>query len=270
MITVDMPALQQSIARWNSYIAGKIDMLQVNGQGVVKIEAGRLVQTLIKVTPPEDRSKTSESIEGRVTGTFHVLGEGGHRDFDSASSGGKAGSGDVRWYAFTPGEIYGVARDKDMSGASAEDLYAVYFASRKLTTDGRVNAGSRGKQTVYLWQKITTKAAAVRKLAARLKKHVGRLKAAWLVAWNDLGKPGGTYAPPQWVTQHESGARGYSINGLGDPRYPQFTLENHAKGAGSGKMAGLAKTAMDIRTNAMVKRMTFLIAHPEKVAEEVA
>ena len=270
MVMVDQGALQQSLQRWNSFIAGKIDFIHQAGPKVVRVEAGRLVQTLIKVTPPTEPAKTRDSIGGKVDATFHVLGTENGRSWTEFDQGGKHGYGDVAWYAFQPNAIFGVAKDVDMTGASAAELYSVYQANRRQTKEGRIMAGKRGKQTVYIWRKITTLAKEVAVLKARLKKHVGRLKAGWLPTWKDLGRPQGTYAPPQWVTQHEAGALGYSINGLGDPRFPQFTLENHAKGAGSQKMNALVKTALDIRSKAMVQRMTFLVKHPEKLAEEVA
>jgi hypothetical protein len=267
MVTVDKPSLDQSLRRWNAHLATKIDMTHLAGQDVVRVEAGRLVQTLVRITPPEDRSASMQKLGARVEGKFHTLGSEQH-SFHELAAGGKAGNSDVRWYAFQSDGIYGVAEDADMTNATADGLYRVYFDT-PLNKEGRIVAGHRGRQTVYIWRKITTKLATVKKLAARLKRHFGRLKAAWLAGWIDLGRPTGTYAPPAWVLQHETGARGYSINGLGDPRYPQFTLENHAKGAGSAKMNGLARDTMEIRSQAMVKRMSFLIKHPEKLAEEV-
>lgn len=269
MITVDKPSLEASLTRWNSFVAGKIDMTQLAGQGVTRKEAGRLVQTLIKITPPADRKGSMDKLGAKVEGKFHSLGEESGHSFSEFSAGSKAGQGDVRWYAFQPNSIYGIKQDLDMSEASVEDLRDVYYKTQ-LNGDGRIVAGTRGRQTVYLWQKITTKAATVKKLAKRLKDHFGRLKAGWLPSWKDLGRPGGTYSPPGWVTDHEDGARGYSINGLGDPRFPQFTLENHAKGAGTAKMNGLVRDALVIRSEAMVKRMSFLIKHPEKLSEEIA
>jgi hypothetical protein len=272
MITVDQPALQQSLQRWNSYIAGKIDFTHLAGKEVVRVEAGRLVQTLIKVTPPAEPARTRESIEGRVDRTFQVLGTENGRSWVDLDQGGKHGYGDVAWYAFQSNAIFGVARDADMTGASAAELYAVYQANKRQNKQGRIIAGRRGKQTVYIWKKITTLASEVRKLKTRLKSHVGRLKAGWCPAWDKLGQPRGTYAPPRWVTDHnvEGKVQGYAINLIDDPRFPQFTLENHAKGAGSDTMNGLVKTALDIRSKAMVKRMTFLVKHPEKLGEETA
>ncbi len=133
----------------------------------------------------------------------------------------------MNWYAFTPRGIYGVAQDYDLTNATVAGLYATYFQT-KTNKMGRIIVGKRGKQTIYLWQKYTVNEQTVKKLIERLKKHIGRLKAGWTVAWNKLGQPG--QPVPGWITRHENGARGDGIDGLGIPDQPSFTLINRALG----------------------------------------
>lgn len=273
MITVDKPALDQALQTWNRQITEKIEMTQLAGQDVVRKEGGRLVQTLIRFTPPRDRKASQDALEKRVGSRFTAQDAAGvtswHQLQHGGISGGKHGEGEVRWYAWNAKALYGVAQDYDLTKATVDGLRTVYYETR-MTKEGRIVAGHRGKQTVYLWQRYIVKSATLNKLKARLKKHFGRLKAGWLVSWIELGRPGGEYTPPGWVTAHEQGARGYCLNGLGDPRYPQLTLENHAKGAGSEQMRELVRDALVARNQAMVRRMAFLIKHPDRMHEEVS
>lgn len=278
MITLDGISLESALQRWNRQITDKIDWTHLAGQDVVRVEGGRLVQTLIRFTPPEDRRKSEQGMENAILSKFSLLDQaryapsGGIAHRFEALHGGKHGQSDVRWYAWNARGLYGVAEDYDLTKATVDGLKAVYYQTRisRGRKKGRIIAGHRGKQTVYLWQRYLTKPATVKRLVARLKKHFGRLKAGWLVSWIELGRPQGTYAPPQWVTRHETGARGYCLNGLGDRRYPQLTLENHAKGAGTEKTNRFVRDALVVRSEAMVKRMVFLIRHPERLGEEVA
>jgi hypothetical protein len=264
MIKLESQTFEQSLARWNQYIAAKAEMLHLPAPKVLEKEGGRLVQTLIKLSPPLNRAGSMEKLGERAARTFHTLGEDKGHDFVALDSP-KAGRGDVRWYAFQDNAIFGVAKDADKTSATDEEIYKLFLGT-KLNEQGRIIAGQRGKQTIYIWQKVTTTAAQVKRLIARLKEHYGRLKAGFLPAWESLGSPGGEYAPPGWVTKHQDGARGDKENRLKDRANPSFTIINFAKGATA--IRGLAAAAMKVRAQAMVNRMTFLLKHPEKVSEE--
>lgn len=232
-------------------MANVADTLGATGDSAskfVRYQAGQLHQTMVRLTPPKNRAKTNAAIERRVDAKFHTLR---NPAFDHTHSG----SDSVEWYGFQPNAIFGVAKDSDMTKASADDLYQFYFKTR-LNKQGRIVAGRRGKQTVYIWQKVTTKESTVNRLKARLKRHIGRLKAAWLPSWEELGRPG--KPPAQWIARHAEGARGYAINGLGIKGHPQFTMANRALGA--GKLHGIAMAAMRLRSKAMLTDMRLIIA----------
>src|ERR1039457_814285 len=125
MITVDQQALDQSIAKWNGYITGKIDMLKLSAKEVVKREAQRLVQTLIKITPPTDRAKTTAAAAAGPEKAFASMGDNTSGRHWADYSGTKAGKGDVHWNGFQSDKVYGVAQNKDLTGASADELYAL-------------------------------------------------------------------------------------------------------------------------------------------------
>lgn len=255
MITLDQSALSQSLQRWNQSVALKQAVLGQAAEKTVLVEAGRLVESLIKLTP----SAKKDNIQIDVKSKFVSLNLDHVRQTD----------GPAEWYAFQPNAIFGVAKDQDMSGASVEELYRLN-KTLKVNKQGRVIAGKRGKQTVYIWKKIVTKAATVNALIAKLKKHVGRRAAGWLVSWNDLKMIGlkSSYNPPQYIAQHSQGARGYSINGLGIKGSPEFTIENHAIGIENRSMDIVVQAALNIRADAMTKRLEYLVKYPERISEE--
>jgi hypothetical protein len=255
------------MARFNQAVALRIKVTGEAAHNVLRDEAGRLNETMMRFTPPADISKTRQNITERVSSKFSSLGTDTAHDFADYEPGEKAGRGDIRWYAFQPHSIYGIARASDKTKASADDLYKIYFGT-KLNKQGRIVAGQRGKQTVYLWQSIKTKASTVAKLAKRLREHVGRAKAGWLKGYRRLQSAGfsSSYSPPQYIAKHENGQeRGFFLDGLGAPGNPTFTIGNTAKGIGSVKMADIARRAMLTRAVAIPKRLQYLIRHPELI-----
>ena len=271
MITLDQPNLDAQVARWSGYIIAKAQTLKLGCRGVLKKEAGRLVQTMMNIGPPLDgRHALWERIDKRVWSTFAWMGEdsleraqlAGHLVTSTPSSG-------VHWYAWDTSHLWGIAADKDMSSASDKTLYELYF-NTNFTAQGMVKS-QRGKQEVRIWQKIATNISNVKNLAARLKRHAGRLKAGWLPAWTALGKPTGIYTPPQWVTDHTAGARGScDVSGLANADSPHIAIRNFAVGVGGRSYKYAVDRALTMRANAMVERMKYLVKYPEKVAEEEA
>lgn len=275
MIYLDETAFRQAEARFNAAVALKIKQMGLNGEMCVRVEAGRLAETMMRLTPPKDIMAARTKIQNRVKAEFTAMTDTVENRTvkwtkrHHALSAGAYGE-PVLWYHFTPTGIYGVAQTKDLREASADDLYALWKGNR-ITKQSRFIAGKRGKQTVYLWQRWLTRKRTVAALARRVMEHVGRAKAGWLVAWDELKNKGykGKYQPPQYVTNHRAGARGAYVSELGTPGYPTFTLINTAVGMGSKLMREIARRAMELRAKAMVTRLKFLTLHPEKLEEEM-
>lgn len=226
-----------------------------SGRQFVMRQAGLLNRTLITITPPRDRAKTAKQITDNITGKFNAIGNP-EREF-TIPQDSKHGTGDVHWYNWDQHTLRGVARDADLTKASVEELYNLIH---KIRPRGTISAGQRGKQRVIIWQKTTTKAATVKKLIARMLKHIGRLKAGWLVSYDFLSANGAIAdrsRVPEWVQRHRTNARGYYIDGLGIPNGPTFTIANYAVGV---KKAGqLFHNALEIRVKAMAKDMQLYI-----------
>jgi hypothetical protein len=269
MITVDQPKLEKDIAAFNTQFKARMGLLKQRCPVIVKRQAGLLARTLINLTPPRNKAKLEKKINDRVTSKFHTLGDDKTSQVYSDQGSEKAGHGSIKWYAFGHTGIYGIAKDADLTNASQDLLYKLLW--RKMTKSGRTVAGKRGKQTIYVWQKITTKAASVKQLADRIIGHIGRMKAGWTVGWEECGKPG--RALPKWVEKHAGkgkGARGYAVDGLGVPGAPQFIIANYAKGVNAAKAEDYMRAALRIRTQAMEKDTAFALQHPDKWSEREA
>src|ERR1039458_8493075 len=172
-VTIDKPSLDSSLAKLQGAIAAKMEVLHLTSKDCITVEAGRLCEYMI------DRAlgsiKTKNAIAKKVLTKFVSLGEevgiksqsswAGHYRGHSESdiSEGK----DIEWYAFTPTGIYGIAQEMDYRNANVDGLESIYFGT-EVTDKGRIVAGQRGKQTVYLWQKYVVKPSTVKALIAKL------------------------------------------------------------------------------------------------------
>jgi hypothetical protein len=252
----DRASLDAAMAKFSQAIALVAEQSGRDCKIVVAEQASLLADEMLKRTPPLNRARTKEKIKRDVLSKFGSLNVETSRE--SPSSG-------VHWYAFQPNAIFGVAADRDMTKASAQDLYDVYYKT-KLNKQERIKAGQRGKQTVWLWQKIQSKTATVNALIKRLQGHVDRAKASWLPAWTILKSlaPVGAGAVPDSIAKHASGALGTFTNGLETPGAPSFTLTSFAKGIGSDKMRAIAAETMRIRAEKMVQRLVYVTIHPPK------
>lgn len=246
------------MTRFDRGIEGLINQIGINGKSVVEKETGALITTLVRVTP----AAAQQRIKSDITNKFHAL-ENPERSFTmvDAAFEGKTG---VNWYAWNSGGLYGIARESDMRDATSEELMALLY---KTTPTGRIR-GQHGKQAVYIWKKITTKAATVRALVAEKLKNRGRLKAGWLVAVRGGAIKLSGARIPDYVSRHlNGGIRGSYINGLNAPGNPRFTIINFAKGVGQKQVSKLVQIAVNIRGKAMQKNAALIFAGKKKLSQ---
>lgn len=253
---------ETNFEQFNRNMARYCDELGMAGPEVVRKQAGLLARTLINLSGPKDIGKARDKIEA---GVHKAFGQDSH---DGAPQrGGKHGRDDVDWYSWDHQNLRGIARDVDVRDKSADDLYTLYNQLREVqTTKGMIVAGRRGKQTVKIWQKYVARISQLKKLIKRLKGHIGRRQAGWLPSWRVSGSPQGSQGPvSQQVLRHETGARGYYLDGLGIPNGPTFTLINTA--AGASKLTPMVSSALRIRAKAMSDDLRLYIRGVKKVGQ---
>jgi hypothetical protein len=209
------------------------------------------VQTLIHLTPEAKK----QNIESDITGKFKAL--------ESVNPAKE--TEEMTWFAFQYDAIFGAQRELDLTDASQDELYKLLPT---VTPSGMMKVGQRGKQTIYISRKVLAKKATVRELITRMKKHAGRLKAAWLPAWRKLGAPTGVYAPRKQELDNEDGAKGSADWTADSPGLSEFEMMNFAVGAGSNKLKPIVANALRGRSEAMAKYTEKLLQNPELLKTE--
>lgn len=232
---------------------GLINKCGLNSRTVVEKETGELIKTLVRVSPPSTPAKTRQNIDEMVFKKFESVEAA--TDYDSNET--DIGSTGVKWYAWNQKFLFGVAPDSDMRKASTDVVRKIYYQIKKVSGRGRIVRQfrhPRKAQRVAILTKVLTTKPQLRQVAARIKRNIGRLKSAWLVAVaNGAIKLTGSNQPPEYVRRHVSGARGKFENGLNKPGHPSFTIINFAKGIGQKAVNGLVRAAVNIRAKAMAE-----------------
>jgi hypothetical protein len=239
------------ISGFNRGLTGFVDKLGLEAKVVLKKEMGELIKTLVKITPGADVVKLKAFNDAQ----FAKIGDSKNTSTGWAHGGGRMGKSGILWFSVDSNFLRGVAPENDMTKASAEELKKLSY---RITKKGHsVNLPFRNRKTsqrVLIYQTILTRASTVKKMIALKLKNRGRLKAGWLTAVTGgaVSLTGGNQ-PPAWVKRHQSGARGYFIDGLGVKNFPTFTIANTAAGVGNAKnnLTWLMQSALNIRAKAM-------------------
>lgn len=269
--------VEVNFSRWNFVASKFVSALSIQARDVVHKEAGELIKTLVKITPPNDVKKTRDNIASRAASRF------GYAEFsgDSTESiGGRAGQwmssaldgsspvqskdgGSVLWYGVTSQHLFGITKDKDASNASVSELKKIYYT---LTKSGKQSLPflkrKGGRQSVILSQNVLTNPKTVAKLITSLKANVGRLKSGWLTATRDgvIVLSGGRM-PPKFVTKHLGPkTKGRYINELNVPGRPSFTIGNSGAGINDKSIPPLIQRAVNIRTHAMITNLRMILS----------
>ena len=218
---------------------------------VVKKETGELIKTLVKLSPPKERSRAQFNMETDVRSRFAYAATGGERDF--AATSGSMGTQGLKWYAVDEHYLRGVGPELDLRKESSE---AIYKKFRNLTRKGRVVVGfkhPRKRQKILISQKWVATKQQISSVVARIKRNYGRLKAGWMSAVRDgkiilsAGNP-----PPLWVKKHlNAGTRGWSKDETNSRDKPAFTIANTAKGVSSHTVRSVVELALKVRAKAM-------------------
>jgi hypothetical protein len=262
--------LDSSLARIGGAIAAKIKATGINARTCMIIEGGRLCHTLINLSWPKDSTKTKKRIEKDITHKFGVLGmDAGVKSGTETGRVHNPGAEEIEWYAFTPTAVFGVAQDYDLRNANVDGLYQVYKET-EVNELGRIVLGTRGKQTFYVWQKYLTSKQTMQALVKRVQGHVGRMKSSFLPGLRAMEAKGFPHKDvPGYVTAHEGSMCKGSVNDMTDNPNPCVEIISNATGVGNEGMRDVARRAMEVRADAIPKRMMYIAKHPELAYQEV-
>ncbi len=253
---------------FNAGIQGLIQKCRINAKTVVEKETGELIKMLVKLSPPKEPDRTKFNIETAVRSKMTLAASGGYRDFDATS--GKVGASGIKWYSVDERLLRGVAPKNDMRKASPDAIYKVFRTLKKSGRAVMQFRHPRKRQKVMISQKIVVTKPQVTAVVNRVKKHVGRLKAGWLVAVaSGAVRIFGANMPPQWVARHMQGARGNFVNELGIPDRPEFTIINQAKGIGNRKhnLGFIVNLALKARAKSMQSNALLFMRGKKNIAD---
>lgn len=252
------------ISGFNRGMQGFVRKLGLEAQVVLRKEMGELVKTLVRTTPPKRQSETNKKIAGNLAGKFE---EASHADYiDSRIS-----PGGVKWLGHNKGFLYGVANELDLRTES--DVRKIATLAKSLTRKGRLILPFKHphkRQMVNMSRRVFLQAGMAGRTVKYVQKHTGRLKAGWLAAvFGGAITLTGANQPPQWVTRHRFGVRGYFINGLGVKDFPRFTIANTAAGVGNPKnnLDSIVRAALNIRAKAMQKNLLLFMSGKKKITD---
>lgn len=240
---------------FNAGIAGLQRALGVSARVIVEKEAGELIKTLVRISPPERQQRSNESIAKNLSSKFDQASRVSY--FDSRTDPGA-----IKWTGANKQFLYGVANENDLR--SVGDVKQIAKLSHRITSKGRTVydfKSPRKRQKVALNQRIFLRAGMLTKVIKYFQRNVGRLKAGWLVASNmGVVKLSGR-AIPQWITRHSKGARGRVVeNNLNNAAAPAITISNFAKGIGAPGVNALVSDAVKIRAKAMADNAARILA----------
>jgi hypothetical protein len=255
-------SISVDLTKFNTACVVYSNELKKTPREVVTEQAGLLMADLGKNLPPRDPDATKAKIEQGVTRKFAILSTSTADNTFVAGGGGKAGHGDVLWIGSTANSLFGIAKEADKTQATPEDLRKLYYAT---TSSGKQRAGQRGKQRVYISQRVTTKESTRTKLIKIIQDRDGLLRASFCVGFNEVGAK---QRLPAFVAKHVASGKvkGSFINGLGLPGKAEFTIISNADGVGDEKCTYFLQGALNRRGEAMMTRISYLQRESKKKA----
>lgn len=250
------------LSKFNTACAVYSNELKKTPREVVTEQSGLLMVDLGRNLPPRDPDKTKATIEASVNRKFSILSTSTVENTFTAGGGGKEGHGDVHWIGSSSQALFGVAQEQDKMGATAEDLRSLFYSTTK---GGKQWFGQRGKQKVYISQRVLTKDSTRKKLVKMIQDRVGLLRASFCLG---LGEVNAKQRPPAFVMKHlaTGKVKGSFINGLGLPYKAEFTIISNATGCTSEKATYFLQGALDRRGEAMISRIGYLQREAKKKA----
>lgn len=257
MLTADI-----HLNEFNRGLARYQTQLGLDAKLVMKKELAELVKTLVKISPPKDRSKSMRNVKAKVDSRFTGLREQSNL-FNSVTDVTTSKCG-LKFWSANSKYLFGGAPDSDKTKANLTELRAIYYRTQKLSGSHRIVVPFRSPrrlQRVAITTRVITLQKQVKALGNRIAKNFGRLKAGWLApVVRGAVSLSGQYTPPDWVTRHKNGLRGDFINQLEQPQSPAFTIINRAKGVSGSQSKYFVGQALKIRAKAMKANAALILA----------
>lgn len=227
-------------------------------------EMGELIKTLVKLSPPKDRAKSSKKTTDSIVRKFELVG----MEHNAKLGAGQISKTGIEWVSVDKNWLKGAAPDLDMRKADVPTLRKLYYSTTKRGNVRRDFRHPRTHQRVLLIQRIITTPAKIKQLARKVVGNYGRLKAGWLVSvFRGPIRLFGANMPPAWVTKHSSGALGAYENKLNNAQTPSFAIMNRAAGVSKRAVLEIANAAIKVRAKAMMANAKHYLKGKKNIAD---
>lgn len=246
-------AVKIDSSKWNQSISTYTQTLDRDIHKEMPRQVAKLMETLVKFTPPENLAKTRAQIRSRLEHTFTVM--------NKRQKTGEGG--DIEWLFSNKDFLVGTSDAFDYRTSSQEQVDQVANSVRLGKKKSIVYPFKhpRKKQMVKIYTRFVITRTQLNNTWKRIVANIGKLKAGWIIGQLRTGE---SIDAPDYVQRNVSKTRGTYVDNLGVPGAPSFTIVNAA--AGVGKLGRIVNNALNVRAKAMLSEMKNILIHSKKTA----
>ncbi len=219
---------------------------------VLRVESRRILESIIKQSPPPDRSIGEAAVKTDLRRVFVPIEASILRKARKNSQGGF----EILW-ATASGQLFSVRPEHLKAQAGQSDMAAIHAQHRK--ENGKVSGlGPRVKKhggNLNVFNRYAVPRAVFNRYQRERVKHVGKLRAGFAHAAQQVGA-----SLPHWVRRNMTPDTGYVRDNLTAGDSPSIVAGNTAPGSAS-RLAGIVKRAVNARVKAIAANVARMIKH---------
>jgi len=218
---------------------------------VLRVESRRILESIIKQSPPPDQALGKGAVETDLRRVFLPVEASILRKARKTSMGGFQ----ILW-ATGSGGVFAARQDRFRPDASQPELAALHAQQRG--ANGRVSGmGARVKKegSLNVFNRYVVPRAAFNRYQRERLAHVGKMRAGFGHAAQKVGS-----MLPSWVRRNLTPDTGYVHDNLKTGDSPSLVAGNTAPGSAS-RLRGIVNRAVNARVTAIGKNVARMIKH---------
>lgn len=230
----------------------RLALLGLDTGRVLRVESRRILESIIKQSPPPDQSVGKGAVKADLRRVFMPVEGRVLRKARKTSAGGFQ----ILW-ATPAGQMFATRQENFKPDAGASELAALHAQHRK--ANGRVaGMGPRVKKqgnNLNVFNRYVVPRAAFNRYQREKLSHVGKIRAGFGHAAQRVGS-----MLPSWVRRNLTPDTGYVHENLKPGASPSITAGNTAPGSAS-RLRGIVTRAVNARVTAIGKNVARMIKH---------
>lgn len=219
---------------------------------VLRVESRRILESIIRQSPPPDQSVGRGAVERDLRRVFMPVESAILRKVKAKGSG----EFQILW-ATNAGHVFGVRDEFFKPQANVSDLAALHAKHRR--ADGRVaGLGPRVKKhggQLNVFNRYVVPKTVFNRYRRQQLSHVGKLRSGFGHAAQKVGSH-----LPSWVRRNLTQDTGYVVDRLQTGDSPSIVAGNTAPGA-EARLSGIVERAINARVKAITKNVARMIKH---------